>query len=545
MKSFDYIIVGAGTSGCVLANRLSQNPQNSVLLVEAGARDVHPYIHIPGTYANNHKTGHDWGFSTEEQVHVNNRKIYLPRGKVMGGCSSTNAMAYVRGNKADYDEWASMGNEGWSYEDVLPLFKKSENFLDSKGGDERYRGKEGELLVSEQTRFRTPYADAFIEACKTFGMTENQDYNGAIQKGVAPFQFTIAKGRRQSGAVAFIKPILKRTNLSISTKSLVERVGLEDNVAKSVAYRKGGKVFKASARKEIIICAGAFQSPQILMLSGIGDGQELTKHNIKTKVDLPGVGKNLQDHLFFGVGASIKKQDALNHYLTVKGQLTGLMQYLISKSGPLNCSPLESVAFLNIDNPVDRVNFQFQFAPLNFGKGYDYDPYDFKTLPRKDGISILPTLLHPKSRGTVSIKSANPTDHPVIQPNFLSEQEDLDQLIKGGELALDILKQESMSRHTEEIVGPLDHSYEGIKDHLLKTVETVYHPVGTCKMGADKMSVVDQNLKVHGIKNLRIADASIMPKIVSGNTNAACFMIGEKAAEMILNTTKMPQKEAV
>jgi len=537
MKAFDYIIVGAGTSGCVLANRLCQNPDNSVLLLEAGARDVHPYIHLPGAYSMNHKTGHDWGFSTEEQVHLNNRKIYLPRGKVMGGCSSTNAMAYVRGNKADYDKWASMGNDGWSYEDVLPLFKKTEHYLDAKEGDNRFRGQEGELLVSEKTRFRTVYGDAFIDACKVLGMPENHDYNGANQKGVGPFQFTIARGKRQSGAVAFIKPILKRSNLVISTKSLVEQIYIDNNVAKAVVYSKGGKTITATAKKEIIVCAGAFQTPQILMLSGIGDRQELATHKIDTRVELSGVGKNLQDHLFFGVGASVKNQDALNHYIPMEGQLKGLVQYLFSKTGPLNSSPLESVAFLNIDQPSDEVNFQMHFAPLNFGKGYDYSPYDLKTLPTKDGISILPTLLHPKSRGTVSIKSRNPKDHPLIQPNFLSEKDDLNQMIKGGELALEILKQDSLSKHIDEIVGPLDHSVEGIKDHLLKTVETVYHPVGTCKMGSDEMAVVDHQLNVHGVENLRVADASIMPKIVSGNTNAACFMIGEKAAEMILKPT--------
>lgn len=538
MKSFDYIIIGAGTSGCVLANRLSENPDNSVLLLEAGARDVHPYIHIPGAYANNHKSGHDWGFSTEEQVHINNRKIYLPRGKVMGGSSSTNAMAYVRGNKADYDEWASMGNDGWSYQDVLPLFKKSEKFLDLKEGNENYRGQNGELLVSEKTPFRTVYGDAFIEACKALGMPENQDYNAVKQKGVGPFQFTIAKGKRQSGAAAFIKPILKRSNLTISTKSLVEQIEIDNNIAQAVVYQKGNKVITANAGKEIIVCAGAFQSPQILMLSGIGDRNELANLQIETKIELPGVGKNLQDHLFYGVGASVKNQDGLNHYIPITGQMKGLMQYLFTKSGPLNCSPLESVAFLNIDDPSDDVNFQLHFTPLNFGKGYDYDPYDFKSLPIKDGVSVLPTLLHPKSRGSVSIKSRNPQDHPVIQPNFLSEEEDLHQLIKGGRLALDILKQEPMNKHIQEIVGPLDHSDKGIKEHILKTVETVYHPVGTCKMGTDEMAVVDQNLRVIGVEKLRVADASVMPKIISGNTNAACFMIAEKAAEMIIKPTQ-------
>ncbi len=540
MKSYDYIIIGAGSSGCVLANRLSENPDHSVLLLEAGSRDSHPYIHIPGGYAKNHKSVRDWGFYTEAQSHVNDRKIYLPRGKVMGGSSSTNAMAYVRGNRADYDDWASLGNHGWSHADVLPLFKKSETYLDYKEEDQAFRGKEGELIVTKQTPFRTRYGDAFIEACANSGMPKNDDYNGAKQKGTARFQYTIANGKRQSGAVAFIKPALKRSNLTISTKSMVEQICLNNNVATSVKYRYGNTLIEAKASKEIILCAGAFQSPQILMLSGIGAREELSNAQIETKVDLPGVGKNLQDHLFFGVGASTKNEDAINHYIPPLGQLRGLSQYIFSKSGPLTCSPLESVAFCNIDGSEKDVNFQFHFSPLNAGKGYDYDLYDFKTLPKKDGFVIMPTLLHPKSRGYVSIRSKNPLQPPVIQPNFFSQEEDLMQLLAGAKLALDIIKQDALAKHIKELVAPLDTTDEGIIDHILKSVETVYHPVGTCKMGHDELAVVDSELRVHGVANLRVADASIMPKIVSGNTNAACFMIAEKAAKSILTAAEKP-----
>lgn len=544
MKSYDYIIIGAGSTGCVLANRLSADPSKSVLLLEAGGRDIHPYIHMPGAYSNNHKMKHDWGFETVPQKHLNDRVIYIPRGKVMGGCSSTNAMAYVRGNRNDYDQWAKLGNNGWAYNDVLPYFNKSENYLDIKRKNDIHRGTGGALKVMEEMPFRTPYADGFIEACKAVGIKYNQDYNGENQKGVAPFQFTIANGKRQSGAAAFIKPILNRKNLTVSTKSFVEEIIIENDIATGVSFKKNGSVHRVSASKEVILSAGAIQSPQILMLSGIGDKEMLSKHGISTKLNLPGVGQNLQDHLFFGVGASTKKQQGLNHSIPILGQLKALTQYLFTKSGPLMCSPLESVAFLNIDEPEEDVNFQLHFVPLNFGEGYENDLYDIKTLPRQDGFSVLPTLLQPKSRGTIGLQSKNPQAKPLIDAKFLSDNRDLEQLVKGAKLGIKLLEQSSLSQYIDKIVGPIDQSEEGLIDHIKRSVETVYHPVGTCKMGQDEMSVVDEELKLRGIGHLRVADASIMPYIISGNTNAPCYMIGEKAAAMILseNTVGIAKK---
>lgn len=530
---YDFIIIGAGSAGCVLANRLSENPANKILLLEAGGPDKKMEIHIPAGYAKLFKTNVDWGFSTEPQKHVLDRRIYLPRGKTLGGSSSTNAMAYVRGNKEDYNDWSKLGNKGWSYDEVLPYFKKSERNEQIKNS---FHGKDGLLNVTNATRFDTPFSDAFVKACAESGIKTNNDYNGEKQEGASRLQFTIKDAKRYSAAAAFLKPVMHRKNLTVLTNAPVKKILIENDKAVGVEFFTGkNNTEKAFANKEVIVSAGAFASPQILMLSGIGDSDELKKHQIECKKNIAGVGKNLQDHLFSGVSALSNQELGQNHHLKPLNQLKGLLKYLTTKKGVFTISPLESAAFWMTDDSPERVNYQFHFASLHLGEDYDYDFYDLKTFPFTDGYTILPTLLRPESRGYVTLESNNAYDAPIIQPNFLEVEQDQITLLKAAKKAMEVMNAPAFNQYRKRNITPPDTSSdEAIMLHLKKQLETVYHPVGTCKMGNDEMAVVDEQLRVKGIEGLRVIDASIMPTIVSGNTNAAVYMIAEKGAEMIL-----------
>lgn len=544
--TFDYIIIGAGSAGCVLANRLSADSSTSVLLLEAGGPDKKLEIHVPAAYSKLNHTEVDWGFWTEPQAHVLNRKIYLPRGKTLGGCSSVNAMAYIRGNHQDYDEWAALGNEGWSYQEVLPYFKKSEH---NEQFQDAYHGQDGPLNVTKAQRFKTPLADAFVEACKQVGIPENQDFNGEKQGGTGLFQFTIKDVKRCSTAVAFLKPIMNRPNLKVITQALSKQILIENDRAVGVEFITGKNTTeKAYANKEVLLSAGSFQSPQLLMLSGVGDTEELKKQGILAKKHLPGVGKNLQDHLFTGVSSLCSRAISFNHTLKPLNQVGVLLNYFLFKKGPATISPLEANAFLKIADGPDPIDLQFHFAPLHLGNDYSVDVYDINTFPHTDGYTTFPTLLKPRSRGYVGLRSANPMDAPLIQPNFLSDEYDAMLLLKGTKKALEVMEAEAFAPYRSAIITPPNRSSdEAILDHIKRQLETVYHPVSTCKMGNDEMSVVDDELRVHGIEGLRVVDASIMPRIIAGNTNAPTIMIAEKAADMILNgkKTQKAKKEAI
>ncbi len=535
---FDYIIVGAGSAGCVLANRLSENPNHQVLLLEAGSKDTKMEIHIPAAYFKLNRTEVDWAYETEPQAHVRQRRMFQPRGKTLGGSSSTNAMAYIRGNREDYNDWQKAGNLGWSYEDVLPYFKKAEH---NEQIYSNYHGQEGPLNVSFAKIYKSPLAEAFVKACTEVGIPENFDFNGAQQEGAGLFQFTIKEGKRWSTAQAYLKPALKRSNLSVITKAHTKRVLIEDGRAVGVEFFRGKKNREpqiAKARKEVILSAGSFNSPQLLMLSGIGPGKHLQELGIELKHDLPGVGQNLQDHLFCFVSSLCNQKITANYRLKMLNQAKGLLQYKLFRKGPFTSSPLEANAFVKTEPSLDRPNLQLHFSPVHSGD-YGADIYDPNAYPTTDGYTILPTLLKPKSQGYIALKSKDPLEAPLIQPNYLEAEEDRDLFIKGVKLAHRIHQAPAFKPFCSKIHFP-EHlgSDEEILEHVQKTLETVYHPIGTCKMGHDESAVVDQDLRVHGVQGLRVVDASIMPTIVSGNTNAPVIMIAEKAADLIQNKTE-------
>ncbi|KOY88166.1 choline dehydrogenase [bacterium 336/3] len=534
--NYDYIIVGAGSAGCVLANRLSENTENKVLLIEAGGKDTKMEIHIPAAYSKLNRSAVDWAFYSEPQKNVLNRKLFQPRGKVLGGSSSTNAMAYIRGNAEDYNDWASMGCDGWSFEDVLPYFIKSEHNEDYEKLDKRFHGKNG-LLNVRSAYSHHAVSESFIKACMELGMPLNPDFNGESQEGVNFFQFTVKNHKRHSTATAFLKPIQKRPNLDILTNAHVGKILIDEHEACGIEIISKGNSYKIYCEKEVILSAGAFGSPQLLMLSGIGDATFLKKQGIEVKKDLIGVGKNLQDHCFAMVSSSSKVPTA-NHDLKIHNQIKGVLEYFLFKKGVATASPLEANAFMRLDSQTDRPDMQFHFVPAHLG-GYDVDMYNLNKYPTHSGYTILATLLRPESRGYVSIQSKNPLDAPIIQPNYLDTEKDQKTLIQGVKKAFEVMQTNAFDKFRKEIYFPKNIENEkDILEHICKTLECVYHPVGTCKMGTenDEMSVVNSHLQVKGIKRLRVVDASIMPQITTGNTNAPVIMIAEKAADMILKT---------
>jgi choline dehydrogenase len=481
-----------------------------------------------------HRSAADWNcYYTEPQPHLNNRRIYHPRGKVLGGSSSTNAMAYIRGQREDYDGWAALGCEGWDYRSVLPYFKKSEH---NEQFENEFHGKYGLLNVTRAHWYQTELARAFIQACSENGIPVNDDVNGSVQEGAGWFQYTMKKSKRISAAKAFLDPAKPRRNLSIITNALCSRISISNDVAIGIEFRtKGSSTMTARASKEVIVCAGAFESPRLLMLSGIGAKDELKMHGIETKKDVPGVGKNLQDHLFFPVSSLCSKPISNNHFLPFHRRAIEALRYLFTKSGPLSIGPLEAVAFLRSSPDRARPDIQFQFTPTNSGDDEVVDMYDLNTFPRTDGYTILPTQVRPRSRGSVTLLSADPNAIPVIDPKYLSDDEDKRILVEGGKRAFDVVESKAFDSFRIRTHLPKTHSSDDDwLRYIAQVAECVYHPVGTCKMGVDETAVVDPQLRVIGIDHLRVADASVMPTICSGNTNAPTIMIAEKASALIL-----------
>ena len=526
-SEFDYVIVGAGSAGCVLANRLSADGRHSVLLLEAGPEDTNLWIHIPLGYGRLFKEKTvNWMYQTEPEPGLNGRTVFQPRGKVLGGSSSINGLLYVRGQHEDYDRWRQRGNDGWGFDDVLPYFKKAENQV--RGADD-FHGTGGPLPVSE-LRLADPLSAAFVEAAAEMGLPKNPDFNGATQEGAGFFQTTTRYGRRASTAVAYLRPARRRKNLHVETSALAQRIVFDGRRAVAVEYRKEGGPRTARARKEILVCSGAYNSPQLLQLSGIGPAELLRKHGIDVVLDAPGVGHDLQDHLQVRVVMRCTRPITLNDVVNSPARkiLAGL-RYAAFRDGPLSIAAGTSGAFFKTSPRLATPDIQIHFLPFSTDKmGEKLHPFS--------GFTASVCQLRPESRGSLRIRSADPAAPPEIRINYLATETDRTANVEGLKILRRILHAPALSLYVVEEVDPGKKvsTDEELLDYCRARGSTIYHPTSTCRMGNDALAVVDQRLRLRGIDGLRVVDGSVMPDLVSGNTNAAIIMIAEKASDMIL-----------
>lgn len=533
----DYIIVGAGSAGSVLADRLSADGQHQVLVLEFGGKDNSLFIQMPTAFSiPMNKPRFDWGFYTEPEPGLKGRRLHQARGKVIGGSSSINGMAYVRGSAGDYAEWVAHGAEGWSYAEVLPYFRRAEDCL---YGEDAYRGTGGPLGVCNGNNMRNPLYRAFIEAGRQAGYGESEDYNGYRQEGFCRMDMTVRDGVRCSTANAYLKPALKRTNLRLELHALITRVLLEGQQAVGVVYRQKGREQRVRARREVILSASAFNSPKLLMLSGIGPAEQLRRHGIEVVHDLPGVGENLQDHLEVWVQHRCEQKITLNGWLNPVGQALIGARWLLFKQGLGATNHFESNGYIRSRAGLEYPDLQYHFLPGAIA-------YDGSSAAEGHGFQVHLGANKPQSRGHVRLASADPQAAPILVFNYLQEEADRQAYRDGLRLTREIFAQPAFDPYRGEELspGPKVQGDAQIDDWVADSAETAYHPCGTCRMGTDALAVVDPQCRVHGIANLRVVDSSIMPTVTNGNINAPTIMIGEKAADMILGTPPLPASEA-